>query len=202
MLYRLVRAVGWFLFSILGLKVIGRENLPADGRVIVVANHNSNWDPLLIGFSFKRPICYMAKKSLFKYAWSTLLFNNLHAFPVERGTVDRQAIRKAMEVLEQEKVLGIFPEGERTEIGTQIKAKKGAALIAVRTRSPIVPIACIGTRSTFPVGWFRDLKIIVGTPIFTKEMETGKMSSALLESLSVLISDKIQLLLDESSRNY
>ena len=199
MLYWFIRTFGWYLFAFLGLKVIGRENIPPDGRVMIIANHNSNWDPLLIAFSFKRPICYMAKNSLFKYSLSDRFFRALHAFPVDRSSADRQAIRRAIEVLEQGKVLGIFPEGERTEVGTPVKAKKGAALIAVKARSPIVPVACVGTKRALPIGWFRDVKIVVGPPIYTEEIKKGKLGASVIDDLSNLLGEKIQTLLDQQA---
>ncbi|MDR1616709.1 MAG: 1-acyl-sn-glycerol-3-phosphate acyltransferase [Syntrophomonadaceae bacterium] len=199
MLYRIIRFFIWILFLILGLKVKGSRHIPARGRVLIVANHNSNWDPVLIAAAVWRPICYMAKSSLFKYAWSAKILRALNAFPVNRDGVDRQAMRDAQKILESEMILGIFPEGTRKNLGEPIKAKKGAALLAVRGKSPIVPIACIGARSILPVGWFRKLTVVIGEPIYNEDIEYGRVSSDGLKNLSDVLSTNIQELYDKEA---
>ncbi len=196
MLYRVVTFCGHFLFRLLGLEIIGAENIPNNGNVILVANHNSNWDPVLLAFSITRPICFMAKHNLFKYSWSAGLFSMLNAFPVERDKFDRSAIRKALTILKEDKVLGIFPEGERKAVNSEISPKNGAALLAIKSNSPIIPIACIGTSRILPMGWFRSLKIRIGTPIYNDIIRSGKVSSESLDILSKHIANEIQELID------
>ncbi|HBQ87678.1 MAG TPA: 1-acyl-sn-glycerol-3-phosphate acyltransferase, partial [Syntrophomonas sp.] len=109
MFYRFVRDLVRFLFYFLGLKIEGVRNLPAQGPVIIAANHVSNWDPVLVGISFKRPVHFIAKAELFTNPVLGKLLTGLNAFPVKRGTPDRRAIRQALDILDMGEVLGIFP---------------------------------------------------------------------------------------------
>lgn len=196
MLYTVVRYAGLIIFSLLGLKREGMENLPQSGPVIVVANHISNWDPLILGFALPRPLCYMAKAELFNIPVLKSLLPMVYAFPIKRGAVDRQAIRTAMELVKEGKILGIFPEGHRVLKGTPIEVKPGAALIALKAGCPIIPAACIGTRGVLPFGWVKPLKIKLGRPVNTEGL--AEMShAAALEELSRRIEKDINVLLQK-----
>ena len=100
------------------IELKGIDNFPKNGAVIVYSNHKSNWDPVIIGCLLKRPVFFMAKQELFRYPIFSFILRKLNAFPVNRGKPDRRAIRTALKVLEEEKVLGIFPEGTRSKDGT------------------------------------------------------------------------------------
>ena len=113
MFYYLVRGLVKFVLLFLGLKFEGIHNLPKKGAVIIVANHVSAWDPLLVAVGSPRPVHFMAKAELYQNQILARLLNALNAFPVKRGQADRNAIRKALKLLESGKVLGIFPEGTR-----------------------------------------------------------------------------------------
>lgn len=196
MLYTIVRYTGLILFSLLGLKREGVENLPNSGPVIVVANHISNWDPLILGFALPRPLCYMAKAELFNIPVLKNLLPLVYAFPIKRGAVDREAIRMALQLVREGKILGIFPEGHRVLTGAPIEVKPGAALIALKAGCPILPAACIGTGGVLPVGFFKPLKIKLGTPVDTRGL--GEMSrAAALEELSHRIEKDIDALLQK-----
>jgi 1-acyl-sn-glycerol-3-phosphate acyltransferase len=195
-LYTVVRYAGLILFALLGLNREGLENLPGSGPVIVVANHISNWDPLILGFALPRPLCYMAKAELFNIPVLKSLLPLVYAFPIKRGAVDRQAIRTALELVKAGKILGIFPEGRRALKGAPIEVKPGAALIALKAGCPILPAACIGTSGILPCGWFKPLKIKLGRPVNTQGL--AEMShAAALEELSHRIEKDINALLQK-----
>ncbi|PKM77046.1 MAG: 1-acyl-sn-glycerol-3-phosphate acyltransferase [Firmicutes bacterium HGW-Firmicutes-15] len=195
MLYAAVKALLRFIFFFLGLKSEGNDKLPISGPVIIAANHVSNWDPIVVALVLKRPIHFMGKAQLFKYRISDKFFTKLNAFPVKKGTPDRNAIRRALKVLEEGHVLGIFPEGARNKTGEEMKAQSGVAMIALKSGSPIVPVACIGTNCNLPWGWFRPLMVKVGDAIYLDEYQGQKVNSATLEQLSSDIMDKINQLL-------
>lgn len=201
MLYNTVRAILRFIYIILGFKVEGLEHLPADGAVIVAANHVSNWDPIMIALAINRPVHFMGKAELFNHKILGRLLTAFNAFQVKRGSADRQAIKHALKILEEGKVLGIFPEGTRNKTGHEIKARTGIAFIALRSRTAILPVACIGTDRIFPLGWFRPLTVRVGELISLEEYQDSKINSAALEQLSDEVFDKINVLLNKSSRN-
>lgn len=195
MFYNIIRAILRFVFILLGLKVEGLENLPADGGIIVVANHVSNWDPVMIALALNRPVHFMGKAELFNYKILGKLLIALNAFQVKRGSADRQSIRQALKLLEEGKVLGIFPEGTRNKTGQELKTQTGAAFIALRAGAGIIPVACVGTNHIFPIGWFRPLQVRVGKPLLLSDYQDQKVNSAALEQLSNEIFDKINSLL-------
>jgi 1-acyl-sn-glycerol-3-phosphate acyltransferase len=195
MLYANVRIVLRFIFFLLGLKCEGNDKLPQSGPVIIAANHVSNWDPVVVALVLKRPIHFMGKAQLFKYGILDKLLTKLNAFPVKKGTPDRNAIRQALRILEEGHVLGIFPEGGRNKTGEEMKAQSGVAMIALKSGSPIIPVACIGTKCNIPWGWFSPLLVRVGDAIYLDEYQGQKVNSATLEQLSSDIMDKINQLL-------
>lgn len=196
MLYTVVRYTGLIIFTLLGLKREGLENLPGSSPVIVVANHISNWDPLMLGFALPRPLCYMAKAELFSIPVLKKLLPLVYAFPVKRGAVDRQAIRTALNLIKQGNILGIFPEGRRVMDGAPIEVRPGAALIALKAGCPILPAACIGTNGILPLGWFKPLKIKLGKAVNTDGLADMSHASA-LEELSHRIEKDIDALLQK-----
>jgi len=194
MLYSVVRVLLRLIFYFLGLKAEGLENLPQSGPYIIAANHVSNWDPVVVALVVKHPINYMGKAALFKYKITAIIVTALHAFPVKRGVPDRKAIRQALLVLEEGKVLGIFPEGARNVTG-DMKALPGVAMIALKADVPVVPVACLGTRHTIPCGWFDPLIVRVGQPIYNSEIPEQGSKSARMEQFSEEIMNKIKILL-------
>ncbi|MBX6395282.1 MAG: 1-acyl-sn-glycerol-3-phosphate acyltransferase, partial [Alicyclobacillaceae bacterium] len=100
--------------SIFPLSVTGREHVPEHGGVLLCANHRSNWDPVILGLSLRRPIRFMAKEELFRVPGLSFLIRQLGAFPVRRGTADRAALRRAVHLIRDEgQIVGLFPEGTR-----------------------------------------------------------------------------------------
>lgn len=194
MLYSIIKGFLRFMFFFLRLRAEGLENLPQSGPVIIASNHVSNWDPVVVATVVNRHIHFMGKASLFKYKFSDKLFRILYAFPVRRGIPDRQAIRNALQVLQDGHALGIFPQGVRNRTG-DMKAQAGVALIAVKSGAPVVPVACIGTRHMFPCGWFHPLVVRIGQPIYSEEIYEQGHKSARMEQFSADIMNKINILL-------
>lgn len=182
------------IFMFLGLKSKGIHNLPTRGAVIAAANHVSMWDPIVVGAVFPRPVHFMAKAELYEKAWLAWFFTRLNAFPVNRGSADRVAMRHSLHVLEDEQVLGIFPEGTRYN-SSELKAHTGVAWIALKSGAPVVPIACVGTRRFIPWGWFGSLEVRIGKPMDLNEYRDQKITSALLDEVSGRIMNEIDILL-------
>ncbi len=133
------------LFLLIRWQVKGRENIPSQGPLLVVANHLSLVDPPLLNIIFNRQVRYMAKKNLFRFKALDYFIRGLGAFPVHRGRPDRKAFRQAEQVLAQGLALIIFPEGTRSRSGQLQHAFPGPALIALRSGAPILPIGITGT---------------------------------------------------------
>ena len=134
---------------VMKLNVSGLENLPPQGPVILAANHVTNFDVFPMQFALSRPIFFMGKAELFRNPLLEVLLRNLGGFPVNRGEKDQWAIRQAAKVLKYGQVLGMFPEGKRSRGRGLAVAKTGVARLALETKSPIVPVAVIGSDKFF-----------------------------------------------------
>jgi len=170
-------------------EIIGKENVPEEGAVILAANHMSNWDPPFLACFLSRTVSYMAKQELFENPVFGAAITNCHAFPVKRGAADRGAIKTAIQVLKQGNCLGLFPEGTRSHGGQMHKAEAGVGLIAAKTNAPVVPTAIIGTdRIMTNGGIFPKLTLIYGKPM---RFEGNAREKEELEAFSQAILDRI-----------
>lgn len=180
MLYNLASAlVRVFMLLVFRVKVINKENFPKDGPVIVSINHTSYWDVPLVAAFMPRKLHYMAKRDLFKIPVLGSFMKWVGAFPVSRGKGDIGAIKTALEVLSQDKVVAIFPEGRRVLKGMTHSAKPGVALIAEKSGAPILPVAIGGKYRLFA-----KIPITVGEPIYVDAPEQGHLSTEELKSIS------------------
>lgn len=166
--------LGALFKPIMKLDVRGAENLPADGAVVLAANHVTNFDVIPMQLSVPRPIFFMGKASLFKIPVFEAAIRDLGAFPVHRGEKDEWALRHAARVLEHGQVLGMFPEGTRSKGKGLSVAKTGSARLALDANCPIVPMAVIGTDGFFKHFPRRNLVTVkILPPILPKPGETA-----------------------------
>lgn len=172
-------------------EVIGRENFPKDGGVLLCSNHIDNLDPPVVGINAPRPVHFMAKAELFNAPILGKLLPGLNAFPVKRGMGDREALRKGLALLKEGKVLGLFPEGTRSKTGELGKGLAGAGFFALRSDAYVMPCAIIG-----PYKAFAKLKVVYGKPIDMKELRERKASA---EETTEFIMGEIRNLIAEYS---
>lgn len=171
--YHFAKNVVWIILKILyRVEVKGKENIPKDGPVIICSNHISNFDPPLVAGSSSRPIHFLAKEELFKKKWLNFLLSKLQAFPIKRGMKDRQALRTAMNILSENHVLGLFPEGTRSKTGEIGEGLSGVGFFALRSEAQVVPCAIIGP---YRIG--KTLKIVYGQPIDMGNLRAEKASA-------------------------
>ncbi|MGE5140432.1 MAG: lysophospholipid acyltransferase family protein [Rudaea sp.] len=128
---------------LLKLDVEGMENVPQTGPVIAAFNHTSFLDSVLLAAYLRWDVLPMAKVELFKLP-TGLIFYGYGAFPIRRGEGDLSALRRALGVLKENHVMLISPEGTRTKSGAMEPAREGAALIAIKSGAPILPIGIWG----------------------------------------------------------
>lgn len=159
-----------FLRFIFRIHVHGEENFPKEGAVIVAMNHKSNWDGPVVAVMLPRPLCFMAKKILFKIPVVSTVLKRAHAIPVNRNGFDIAAIKAAMGALRAGKGIGIFPEGTRVFTAERPQAKSGAVMMAEKTGAPIVPV---GIRGDYHL--FAKIDLHIGKPITVKGAD-GKLS--------------------------
>lgn len=166
--YNFVRRVVAVLVRMLGgVRIVGAENIPASGPVILAPNHRAHVDPPFLSLVTRRQVFFMAKEELFAVPVLKQIITGVGAFPVKRGTADRAALKHAANLLKAGQVVLIFPEGKRSEDGTLDEAEKGFALLARQTGAPVIPIAIAGSERVLPRGakWPRrgSVSITIGT---------------------------------------
>jgi 1-acyl-sn-glycerol-3-phosphate acyltransferase len=144
----------------------GTEHIPATGGVILVANHESLFDPWLLALATPRPVRYMAKSELWRHKVVGRALESFGAFPVERGAGDATAISNAADLLRRGEVLGIFPQGTSKQLERR-PYHRGAARLALATGAPIVPVRLSGTRG-FPRPGRRGARVLVRSPILVE----------------------------------
>jgi len=132
-----------FLFA--SWEVKGKENVPANGPVLIVSNHLHIADPPIVAASIKLRTVFMAKDELWHNSWSRYWVENFGAFPVRRGGFDRDAIRRAEDWLKKGISVIMFPEGTRSNDAQLHPAFSGVSLIALHMGVPILPVAITGT---------------------------------------------------------
>src|SRR3954449_10901277 len=138
LMYWLIRGVLQPFFHLyFRLSRIGREHIPAEGPVIVAANHRSFLDPFVIGCMVRRPMYYVAKKELFHNRLQAWFLNSLGAFPIDRGAGDTDAMATARAILERGDCVLIFPEGTRIRPGGLGRPKRGVGRLALETGAPV-----------------------------------------------------------------
>ncbi len=165
--YRLIRlATGLVLRAVWRLKIDGGQRVPVGG-VIVVANHESLFDGLVLGCALPRPARFLAKQELFVGPLG-LLLRLLGAIPVARGRGDRDAVEAGAVALARGDAVAIFPQG--TVLGAGDRPwLRGAARLALETGAPVVPVHLDGTARALPPGSRRPrrarLRAVIGEPL-------------------------------------
>lgn len=183
-------------------QILGIENIPSDGALLIVSNHLSNADPPLLSVTLKRNALFMAKKELFRNPILGYFMYGFGAFPVRRGQLDRQALRHAEKILSNNDILVIFPEASRSKEARLKKAFPGSALIAVRNSVPIVPAAITGTENVVGLKWMLHrpgIQVRFGKPFFLPST-SGKRTRDVLDESTNILMQHIADMLPESYR--
>jgi 1-acyl-sn-glycerol-3-phosphate acyltransferase len=198
---RIVFRVLWYLGRGLArvywrLEIVGGERFPISGAFVLAPSHRSNLDFLLAGLSTERGVRYMAKSSIFKGGRIDRFLYSMGAFPVVRGTADRDAMRRCEELLAAGEVVVLFPEGRRKEGPVIEDLFDGPAFVACRQRVPIIPIGIGGADRAMPIGskmvWPRKIVITVGEPIYPDVPLTGRVPRHVVSALTADLRDAVQ----------
>lgn len=181
------------------LEVTGLDHVPATGAAVVIANHISSWDAALLYGLIRRKSYFMAKQELFDIPVLGFILARICAFPVKRDTVDRAALRKASQVLDEGNLLVIFPEGHRSKSGELLPFKPGAALFAHRSKAVVVPVLFDNTRNAFPKSIGQKVKIVFGQSLDLTAYYSVKADSALLHEMTETFKQGIARLAPENN---
>ncbi len=149
--YKLCRPPAQVLVSMLfRLRAYGQERLPESGGALLLSNHQSYMDPLLMGVAVRRPLTFMAREPLFRNPLFSALIRSLGAFPVRQGAPDKSSIRQAIHLLKSGRFVALFPEGTRTWDGKVQPIRGGFRLLVRRANVPVIPVALQGAFEAWP----------------------------------------------------
>jgi cytidylate kinase len=164
MAYSVLRPAWRFFYR---MRVSGVENFPLTGRVVVACNHKAMTDPFMLGINLPRQLHYMAKAELWKFKPLGWFMDKFGTFPVSRGEADRTSIKRGFEILEQNEVLGLFPEGHCHRGEGLAPLRAGISLFSLREGVVTVPAIMRGTNLAFRHGipHFPKIDVVLGTPI-------------------------------------
>jgi 1-acyl-sn-glycerol-3-phosphate acyltransferase len=199
--------VGFFSRLLWGATVEGTEHLPRSGPFILVTNHCSNLDPLMMGWAsghqIGRVVHFMAKIEMRSWAIIGWLATQAGVYFVRRGERDRAAQQFSLEALADGRPIAIFPEGTRSRDGHLKEGKPGAALIAMRSGAPLVPAAVSGTHVIFAKGRLprgSKVRIRIGEPFSLPHQPTGRLDRQALADGTEQIMSAIEALLPPDQR--
>jgi 1-acyl-sn-glycerol-3-phosphate acyltransferase len=185
--------------------VSGLENVPRQGPLLVVLNHTSFLDVIVTGMFFPRPIVSFVKVEAFHQPGIGQFLRWMSVIPISRGEVDRNALRRALQVLGSGGAFAVAPEGTRTQEGKLIQAKPGVALLAVSTGAPIVPMGIWGGAQRGFVTNLKHLRRTHGEMVLGEPLRLREGVVASRESRQA-IADELMLhiarLLPEEVRGY
>lgn len=174
MIYNICRGALRLIYKgLFRLEAVGLEHIPEEGGVLLCSNHISNLDPPTVGILLKRKVHFMAKKELFDVPVLGGLIKQLGAFPVKRGGVSKESIKTALNILRSGNVMGIFPEGRRSQGEEGGIGKRGAATFALRSDAAVIPVAIVGNYKLF-----RKTRVIYGAPLDLSEFKEGGVADA------------------------
>jgi len=166
------------------------EKFPAEGPLILLANHQSNLDPMIVGAVSPQPINYLAKQSLFKLPPMGWFFDWNDCIPIQRDSNAIGGIKETLKRLKRKELVLIFPEGSRSPDGTLQPVKAGFSTLARRTKSALLPLAIDGAWQVYPrqakLPRFGNIQVVYGDPIPFEQYES--LSD---EELSTLVEEKI-----------
>jgi 1-acyl-sn-glycerol-3-phosphate acyltransferase len=187
------------------LEIRGKEHLPPRGPYVVAPVHRSNLDFILVSCIHSTRMRYMGKASIWKYPTLGRFFSMLGAFPVHRGTADRESLRTCMRIIENGESLVMFPEGTRKEGPKVAELFDGPAFVAARTGVPIVPIGIGGSSQAMPLGAKfikpRKIVMVIGEPVTPPTGDgTGRVKRRVVREMTEQLSVRLQDRYDEARR--
>lgn len=181
------------IFSTLAfdMKSWGHNHVPPTGGLLLVSNHQSYLDPVLVGIRIPRSLSYMAKSELFHgnpiFAW---FIRSMGAFPVRQAGSAAGAIKESVERLQAGHALNIFPEGSRTEDGQMLPIEKGIALVIRKAKVPVVPVAIEGAFEAWPKGktmfHAHPIRLLYGPPMDLSNARADEVVRRIGEALNAL----------------
>ena len=190
--YKLSWALGRLCFS---FKVIGRDRIPDKGGCILAMNHESYLDPPLAGMCCRRPIYFLARKTLLDWPILGKIFPKVNVVPVNQERADMSALKTVIKLVKAGECTIVFPEGQRTPDGNLQPAQPGLGLVIAKTLAPVVPMRIFGARKALPFGGKRvrccPIRIVVEEPMVFTEADLQGSGRDLYQRLSERVMARI-----------
>lgn len=184
------------------MTVTGQENIPTTGSFILAPVHRSYIDTPIASGCTRRRMRFMGKDTMWKHQPLNWMLSTLGAFPVTRGSADREAIVRAIQVLKSGEPLVLFPEGERKSGPTVQPLMDGAAYVACKAGVPIIPVGIGGSERVMGKGakfiYPRKLAVIIGEPIPVPVAIDGRMPRSAVKEVTAQLHQQLQLLFDQA----
>ena len=175
------------------LHAFGKENIPRSGGVLLVSNHQSNLDPILLAVQLRRKVSFLAKVELFQNRYFGWLIRELNAFPVRRGEGDIGAVREAINRLKEGRVLTLFPEGTRTRTGELGTIQPGIAMIVRRAQAPVIPAVIDGAFRAWPSGSRlphpHPVRVLYGRPLHLSHLKANEIVATIGLTLRSMLAE-------------
>ncbi len=200
--YSMLRALFWLVAHLAcRYSVRGSEHVPKNGPLLIVVNHLSWFDPMLLGVILQRRVWFFMKAEMFGWPVIGWLSHTTGQIPVHRGTGDRAALEQALAYLREGKAIVIFPEGTVERQEQMIPAHSGVAMLALRSGATVLPIAHTGTRRVLRTwrSWFPRVTVRIGTP-YVPTLPEGVARKAGLEVVTQDMMQRIAAMLPPEVR--
>jgi 1-acyl-sn-glycerol-3-phosphate acyltransferase len=204
--YAIVRALILVVAKLFGrVRIVGAEKVPTVGAFVLAPVHRSNVDFALTALVTKRPMRYMGKDSIWKSKPLGRFVSLLGAFPVHRGTADRDALQACTDIVTGGSPLVMFPEGTRCSGPVVEELFDGTVFVAAKAGVPIIPVGIGGSEAMMPKGarflHRSQLVIVIGDAIPPPDRtERGRVPRSAVSALTVRLHDELQALFDDAQR--
>ncbi len=202
-LYSLGRPLARFCFGTFGrMEITGAENVPPRGPVILACNHLAFTDPPLLVAAIPRPLHFLGKKELFTNPLGRFLMHGFHVLPYDRTVASTETMRTLLRLLDQDRVVALFPEGTRSKSHTLQEAQLGIVYLALKSQAPILPVGVTGTEKTR--GWRMPMPLCrltasIGPP-FTLPMIEGRTPRPVMQGMLRMIMERVAMQLPPEFR--
>ena len=173
-------------------KIVGKENLPKDTAALICPNPVHALDSAIIVAKFKRKVNVLAKEELYKNGFIRFIADVFGIYPVKPDSKSMETIKISLRLLKNNELLMIFPEGTRNGMAKGVKPKDGAIKLAIKSKTPIIPV---GIQGSFKA--FTKVKINIGKPIYYNEYKDEINNKELMDELTDNLMKEIVKLRDE-----
>lgn len=190
MLYRSLRLLLLIILKLFfRLEIVGREYVPKKGALIVASNHVSNLDPIAVGVASPRKLHFLAKEELYKMPLFSWLIPRLSCLPVKRNKADIFTLKQSLKILQEQKAIGLFPQGTRTTDAHKVYS--GVGFLVNKSKVPVICARIYNTDKILPKGAifpkFRKIRVVFDKPqTFNKYRQRDEIAREIIKRINAL----------------